>query len=118
MPLPALGRDAGTGRRSLPVTATGFHVVAILEIADPNAFSEFEQEALSIMQRYGGNLVSAFRSSDNRTEIHTLVFASAAAFESYRQDPDLSALQPLRNNAIAGTVIYSGNSVSYKLHNK
>jgi hypothetical protein len=41
-------------------------------------------------------------------EIHLVSFDSAAGFEAYRADPELLALAPLRESAIARTEVTVG----------
>ena len=77
-------------------------------------FRRFETEAARIMRRHGGRIdrviqpTSAAHGVELPHEIHLLSFASAAGLESYRGDPELLALAPLRESAIARTVVTVG----------
>jgi uncharacterized protein (DUF1330 family) len=74
----------------------------------------FETEAARIMRRHGGRIdrviqpTSAAQGAELPHEIHLLSFASAAGLESYRADPELLALAPLRESAIARTAVTVG----------
>lgn len=77
-------------------------------------FRRFETEAAQIMQRYGGRIervirpISAAQGEELPHEIHLVSFPSMEQFESYRGDSDLAKLAPLRQSAIARTVITIG----------
>lgn len=87
-------------------------VVVLLKIRDRCAFLQFESQALKIMRKYGGNLVSAFEpdphfsSAKDIGEIHYLNFPNRVAFDNYRDDSGLKDLSELRHKAIADTQIY------------
>jgi hypothetical protein len=72
-------------------------------------FHRFETEAARIMRRHGGRIDRVIRptgpppEASRPHEIHVVTFASAAAFEAYRADPELRVLGPLRESAIART---------------
>jgi len=77
----------------------------------------FETEAARIMRRHGGRIDRVIRPTDPARgdalphEIHLVSFASAAGFEAYRADPELLALAPLRESAIARTEVTVGTDV-------
>ena len=77
-------------------------------------FRRFETEAARIMRRHGGRIDRVIRPTgpapeDSRPhEIHLVNFRSAAALEAYRADPELRALAPLRESAIARTEVTIG----------
>jgi hypothetical protein len=74
----------------------------------------FETEAARIMRRHGGRIDRVIRPTGRAHgavlphEIHLVSFASAAGFEAYRADPELRALAPLRESAIARTEVTVG----------
>ena len=77
----------------------------------------FETEAARIMRRHGGRIERVIRPTgpapegSRPHEIHVVTFASAAAFEAYRADPEIRALGPLRESAIARTDVTMGVEV-------
>jgi hypothetical protein len=81
-------------------------------------FRRFETEAARIMRRHGGRIDRVIRPTGPAQndilphEIHLVSFASAAGFEAYRADPELRALAPLRQSAIARTQITMGVDAS------
>ena len=87
-----------------------YAVVAVLQIADELAFTQFEQRALNIMASHGGELLSAFRSGPGQ-ETHCLRFPDKQAFKNYQQDPGLAALAELRSAAIEATCVYEEMTV-------
>ncbi len=76
--------------------------------------SRFETDAARIMRRHSGRIDRVVRPTGRAHgaifphEIHLVSFASAAAFEGYRADPELLALAPLRGSAIARTEVTMG----------
>lgn len=83
------------------------------------AFEAYERQALAIVRRHGGVLVTAVRprplaagarplTDGERTpfEIHVLTFPSLAHFQAFQADEELIALRPLRGEAIEATQIY------------
>jgi hypothetical protein len=66
------------------------------------------------MRRHGGGIDRVIKptgpapEASRPHEIHVVTFASAAAFEAYRADPELRALGPLRESAIAHTEVTMG----------
>jgi antibiotic biosynthesis monooxygenase (ABM) superfamily enzyme len=77
-------------------------------------FHRFETEAARIMRRHAGRIDRVIRptgsapESSRPHEIHVVTFATAVAFEAYRADPELRALGPLRESAIARTEVTVG----------
>ena len=95
-------------------------IVAMMKVRDRALFHEFESEAAKIMQRYGGEIISAFEPSEELSkgrdfdEVHILRFPSEQAFADYRGDAALMELADLREQAIAETEVYvSGKRVNY-----
>jgi hypothetical protein len=79
-------------------------------------FRRFETAAARIMQRHGGRIDRVIRPTGPARghdalpyEIHLVSFASAAGLEAYRADPELQALAPLRESAIARTEVTVGS---------
>ena len=76
------------------------------------ALARYEAQALPLLARHGGALVSAFEPDAGPAPrpdlIHAITFPSQAHFDAYRGDPDRAALQPLRDAVIARAVVYSG----------
>jgi hypothetical protein len=73
----------------------------------------FETEAARIMRRHGGRIERVIRPVGPQVEatpheIHVVSFASTAGFDAYRADPELLALAPLRESAIARTEVTVG----------
>lgn len=79
-------------------------------------FRRFETEAARIMRRHGGRIERVIRPTDLAGgdalphEIHLVSFDSAAGLEAYRADPELRALAPLRESAIARTEVTVGTA--------
>jgi hypothetical protein len=77
-------------------------------------FRRFETEAARIMRRHGGGIDRVIRPTGPGRdgslphEIHLVSFASATGLEAYRADPELLALAPLRESAIARTEVTLG----------
>lgn len=96
------------------------HVIVLLEAKDADALHAFERQAVEIMKKYDGKLVTAFEpdagesSSNNLAEIHYLQFPSIEAFRKYRTDPQHIELAELRNKAILNTTVFvSGHTKDY-----
>ena len=75
------------------------HIIVLLEIKDPDAFHQFETQAIAILGEHGGELVLAFEPQDTgisneAMEIHHLQFPNKEAFDNYRSDSRLKALGP------------------------
>ena len=85
------------------------NVLIRLEVKDFEALEKFEKQAVAIMIRYRGRLVSAFetaRSEDGTgEEVHVLEFPNKEAFALYRDDDSLANLAGLRNQAILSTEV-------------
>jgi len=87
-------------------------IVALLTVRDVDAFDQFERQAATIMEAYGGRIDSAFRpnSSDMQTptvdEIHVLKFPNLDSFDRYRNDDKLLTLATLREKAISQSTVY------------
>jgi uncharacterized protein (DUF1330 family) len=79
------------------------------------SFQKFESTAFTIMNHHGGRVLSVTKnhhSNDGQPhETHTLQFPDVRAFETYKTDPALIALAPLRESCIAKTevVIHQNN---------
>jgi uncharacterized protein (DUF1330 family) len=76
-------------------------------------FDSFERAALAIVARHGGSLMRRVGLRDGLgsnppNELHVLMFPSREAYDRYRDDPELTALAPLRARAILRTVIWEG----------
>ena len=77
-------------------------------------FRQFETEAASIMQKYGGGIDRVIRPTVSAQaasvphEIHLVSFPSMEQFDAYRGDSDLAKLAPLRQSAIARTEVIIG----------
>lgn len=97
------------------------HVIALLEIAERNAFTDFETQALAIARQHGGSLIAAFAPEPNGDpesqvdEVHVLQFPARSAYDAYRSDPALQALAPLRAQGIRRTqVLVSSGDKHYE----
>lgn len=75
-------------------------------------FRAFEQQAACIMRAYGGvierTLVFPAGDAEHLKEVHIVSFPNTQSFTDYRADPELAALAPLRQRAIAATEIWVG----------
>ena len=96
-------------------------VVAILTIADRDAFRAYEARAATIMTRHGGAIERAIAIppvADDADapwrEVHVLRFPDDAAFAAYRADPGLRALAALRAAAITGTEVLAGHDLDLR----
>lgn len=80
-----------------------------LQVIDFEALHKFESEAVKIMAKYQGQILSAFETSTEKdgsaTEIHLLEFPSLDLFNEYREDNYLASLHELRTQAISSTEI-------------
>jgi hypothetical protein len=80
-------------------------------------FHRFETQAARIMRRHGGRIDRVIRPTGGAPgdplphEIHVVSFTSVVGLETYRADPELAALAPLREAAIARTEITVGTEV-------
>lgn len=89
------------------------HVVAVLSVIDRAKLTLFESQAMAILKRHGGELVVAFTSATEQgeREVHHLCFPDSEAFQAYRDDPELTSLASLREEAISDTEVYVSESV-------
>jgi hypothetical protein len=77
-------------------------------------FRRFETAAARIMRRHGGRIDRVIRPTGPARdgtlpqEIHLVSFTTSAGYEAYRTDPELRALAPLRESAIARTEVTVG----------
>lgn len=80
------------------------------------AFSQYEAAAAVIMARHHGRIERAIELESQPQDatfrhVHLVHFDDAVAFDSYRQDPDLLSLAPLRQVAILDTRIWRGRDL-------
>jgi uncharacterized protein (DUF1330 family) len=80
-------------------------------------FHRYETEAAAIMRTYGGRIERVIEldsepDAENFREIHVVTFPDAESLDSYRLDPRLTVLAPLRKGAIAHTQIARGRDGS------
>jgi hypothetical protein len=89
-------------------------VILTVARAKLDEFRAFEQRAAGILGAYGGvierALVFAAEDPQHLKEVHVVSFPNAQAFASYRADPELAALAPLRERVIAATEIWVGRN--------
>ncbi|MDX2022529.1 MAG: VOC family protein [Deltaproteobacteria bacterium] len=92
-----------------------FIVELMVDRNEVEAFRRFEQAAPLIMERHGGVLQRAFArespASAPLDEVHIVYFPDEEAFARYRADPELGAMQPLRDRAVLSTKISRGIDV-------
>ena len=85
------------------------HILVKLTVKNFTALEEFERQAVAIMKRHGGQLLSVFEACRNEDgsgeEVHVLAFPSDEAFAGYRVDGDLVDLKDLRDRAISHTEV-------------
>lgn len=85
------------------------HILVKLTVKNFTALEEFECQAVAIMNRHGGQLLSAFETCRNEDgsgeEVHVLAFPSDEAFARYRADGDLASLKDLRERAVIHTEV-------------
>jgi hypothetical protein len=107
------GRPVGLHERfraTLAARADGLTVVATLTIAERAAFDAFEALAAQVMARHGAAVERAIRiPGEPEREVHVVRFASSAAWEAYRADPELAGLRELRARGISATEILVGD---------
>ncbi|WP_062770887.1 hypothetical protein [Sphingopyxis terrae] len=63
--------------------------------AEMDAFDEYETQVLALLGNHGGKILERLRSIDGKSEIHLLHFSDPNALETFRSDPDRTALQEL-----------------------
>lgn len=84
-------------------------VVAILTIAEREAFDAFEAQAARVMARHGAAIERAIRvEGAPEREVHIVRFPDDAAWAAYRADDELRALADLRARGIAATELLVG----------
>ena len=70
-------------------------IVVILEAKDPEAFAEFELQAISILDSHSGMQLSAFEADSTISsyakiiEVHYIQFLSVENYNAYGADPAL-----------------------------
>lgn len=80
-------------------------------------FDDYEQMALAILRRHGGELLAAFTpecspiDDSSPDEIHVIRFAERAQFEAFCADTALQALSKLRTRCIRKTTLYLSDTV-------
>jgi hypothetical protein len=90
-------------------------IVAVLEVyrSELDRFREYERTAARIMRAHDGDIERSVvvddPARDRLTEIHVIRFASHMAFDAYRANDELRALQPLRDTLIASTSLFVGS---------
>ncbi len=94
-------------------------LVVLLEVRreSATAFSQYEAAAAVIMARHHGRIERAIELESQPQDatfrhVHLVHFDDAVAFDSYRQDPDLLSLAPLRQAAILTTQIWRGRDLA------
>jgi uncharacterized protein (DUF1330 family) len=88
-------------------------VVALFVVQHKRAeFDAFERQAAALLARHGGNVERRVRIAEQAAgqpyEIHVVTFPDRQAFDAYREDPGVMALQPAREDAIERTEIWLG----------
>ncbi len=87
-------------------------IVVLLYVGDGgiSALRAHEAEMAPIIYRYGGQIVSASHPSAPRPgdpdEIHILQFPDMKAFDEFRADPDFTAREDQRRQAVRDARIY------------
>lgn len=76
-------------------------------------FRAFERHAARVMARYGGAIertvfATVEGAPDLAREVHVVTFPNAAAFASYRSDPELAERAKERDRAVVKTQIVRG----------
>jgi hypothetical protein len=82
-------------------------------------FEHYERSASVIMARYGGSIERKARlRADNDEaafrEVHIVTFRDHDSLESYRQDPELIALERFSASAVAKTEISAGRNLALR----
>ena len=74
---------------------------------------EYENQALTLLDRHQGRLLSRVRAiDDGPSEIQLLEFATDQALVDYQNDPDRLALSAMRDQAIERTEVIRVSHVS------
>lgn len=76
-------------------------------------FRAFETSAAAIVRAHGGRIehtvvLDADAASPTLVELHIVTFPDASRWSSYREDPSLRVLQPLRARAVLATEVEVG----------
>ena len=93
---------------------TYYTVLIYIQDGKQSLFRAYEEQAMPLMRRHGGRVEfmmtseSASGAYDLPDEIHVLSFASPEGFSHYRQDPDVVALAPLREESVQRAVFIPG----------
>ncbi len=94
-------------------------LVVLLEVRRESAaaFSQYEASAMAIMARHRGRIERVIELESQPQDasfrhVHVVRFEDAAAFDSYRQDPDMLSLAPLREVAILNTQLWRGRDLA------
>jgi glyoxylase I family protein len=90
-------------------------LVALLTVrrAMVDEFRRFEREAARVMARYGGAIerqvtIPDDPGGDRFREVHIVTFPDDQAWATYRSDPEMLALRPLREACVVETEILVG----------
>jgi len=96
------------------------NIIVFLEIKDQIKFHSYEKQAIQIMKKYQGVLLSAFKPDDNQSvlqnidEIHCLQFPDIESFQKFREDSEILKLQELREQGIRqSSIIVSRENIHY-----
>ena len=96
------------------------NIIVFLEIKDQIKFHNYEKQAIQIMKKYQGVLLSAFKPDDNQSfiknidEIHYLQFPDIESFQKFREDSEIKKLQVLREQGIGqSSIIVSRENINY-----
>lgn len=86
----------------------------------PGEFQAYEEKALAIFRRHGGEVVAAFaplpdaNRKESPDEIQILRIADREAFDAFMRDPARVAMAGERDAVIRKTEVFlSGNLISY-----
>ena len=80
-------------------------------------FEEYENKALKIFRRYGGEIIIAYipvrnsETDDIPNEIHVLKIENRERFETYLKDPDRLKMAEERNSVIKRTDIFMSEEI-------
>lgn len=98
-------------------TPVYFLVLIELNAGMADQLRRYEQQAVPVMRRHGGQLVYVFRpvagtASTVPDEVHLLAFESEAGFVAFRNDPELHAVRQLRDAAVKQAIVLPLHSIS------
>ena len=89
------------------------HILAMLHagLEGVEGLRAYEARVIPIMREHGGRVLSAFKPEghehpDCPDEIHLIEFPSDEAFQSYRDDPQITRLAEMRGISISKTSVY------------